>query len=496
MQTQAGVQISRKAFFQSAGVLLAMMILAGLLTRIVPAGTYQRELVEGRLVIQPDSFRYLSEQEYPVWRWFTAPAEVLGGEDALLVIVISAFILMVGGAFAVLERSGLLRTVLGEMVRRYQNQKYLLLAVVSLMFMGLGAFFGIFEEVIPLVPLVVSLAYALGWNAEVGLGMSILAANLGFSAAITNPFTIGVAQELAGLPLFSGSWFRIPIFLVMYLVLLVFLIRYARRVERSGGPEKSAGKEVYQGVGSQNPDELAGPEPGLSGSDPGQTEQFNPEVRLPLVWFGTFLGLILLVLISAPFFDLVSAIALPLVGLLFLIGGLGAGLLSKKPKGDILAALWDGVVGIAPGIILILMAVSVKVIITEGQIMDTILQSASQPFVQAGPVLSVLMIYGLALLIEFFVSSGSAKAFLLMPLLLPLADLVGVSRQLTVTAYSFGDGFSNTIYPTNPVLLIALGLAAVSYPRWLRWTLPLWGVVILISGLFLGLGVWIGYGPF
>jgi uncharacterized ion transporter superfamily protein YfcC len=381
-------------------------------------------------------------------------------------------------------------------VRRYQEQKYLLLAVVSLMFMGLGAFFGIFEEVIPLVPLVISLAYALGWNAEVGLGMSILAANLGFSAAITNPFTIGVAQELAGLPLFSGSWFRIPIFLVMYLVLLVFLIRYARRVERSGGPDKNEGREVYQWVRNQNPDELAGPEPGLTGSDPGQREQLTPAIRLPLVWFGACLGLILLVLISAAFLDLVSSYALPLVGLLFLVGGLGAGLLSSQPRGDILAALWEGVVGIAPGIVLILMAVSVKLIITEGQILDTVLQAAAQPFTQAGPFLSVLMIYGLALLIEFFVSSGSAKAFLLMPLLLPLADLVGVSRQLTVTAYSFGDGFSNTMYPTNPVLLIALGLAAVSYPRWLRWTLPLWGLVILISGLFLGLGVWIGYGPF
>jgi uncharacterized ion transporter superfamily protein YfcC len=106
------------------------------------------------------------------------------------------------------------------------------------------------------------------------------------------------------------------------------------------------------------------------------------------------------------------------------------------------------------------------------------------------------LIYTLALLIEFFVASGSAKAFLMMPILLPLADLVGVTRQITVTAYCFGDGFSNMIYPTNPVLLIALGLTVVSYPRWLRWTLPLWGLVLLITLAFLAIGVAIGYGPF
>jgi uncharacterized ion transporter superfamily protein YfcC len=106
------------------------------------------------------------------------------------------------------------------------------------------------------------------------------------------------------------------------------------------------------------------------------------------------------------------------------------------------------------------------------------------------------MIYFLALLIEFIVASGSAKAFLMMPILLPLADLVGVTRQVTVTAYCFGDGFSNMLYPTNPVLLIVLGLTVVGYPKWLRWTLPLWGGILVISLIFLALGVAIGYGPF
>jgi uncharacterized ion transporter superfamily protein YfcC len=138
-------------------------------------------------------------------------------------------------------------------------------------------------------------------------------------------------------------------------------------------------------------------------------------------------------------------------------------------------ALGQGVVGILPAIPLILMAVSVKQIVVQGGVLDTILHWAAAPLSAASPFATALLVYGLALLIEVFVASGSAKAFLMMPILLPLADLLGVTRQVTVLAYCFGDGFSNLMYPTNPVLLICLGLATVSYTRWLKWSLPLVG---------------------
>jgi uncharacterized ion transporter superfamily protein YfcC len=128
--------------------------------------------------------------------------------------------------------------------------------------------------------------------------------------------------------------------------------------------------------------------------------------------------------------------------------------------------------------------------------MDTILHSAAQSISHASPVLAAIIVYVLALVIELFVSSGSAKAFLMMPILLPIADLVGVTRQVAVTAYCFGDGFSNMAYPTNPVLLICLGLTVVSYPRWIKWTAKLWFWVILVTFAFLALGVGIHYGPF
>jgi len=482
MENKAGAQISKKAFIQSIVILFVMMMVAGILTRLVPPGNYARILDGGRELIQPDSFQFIDRPDYPVWRWFTAPVEVLWSDDNLLIIVISLFVLMVGAAFAVLDKSGILKAILSKIVAKYGDRKYALLLLISFFFMALGAFFGLFEEVVPLVPLVLSLSYYLGWDALVGLGMSILATNLGFSAAITNPFTIGVAQELAGLPLFSGSWFRIPIFIVIYLIFSIFLYRYAKKIDNH--PEKSL---VYDPSNGSTP---SGPVFDLEG------EEEDPANRRAVLWFSIFFLLIVGVLLGAPFIPFIADLTLPLVGLLFLVGGVGAGLLSGTEKRNIWRALWEGITGIAPAFILILMAVSIKIIIVSGGIMDTILYQASKLFQGTNPIISASLIYFLALLIEFFIASGSAKAFLMMPILLPLADLVGVTRQITVTAYCFGDGFSNMIYPTNPVLLIVLGLTVVSFPKWLRWTLPLWGMIVIVTLAFLALGVVIGYGPF
>jgi uncharacterized ion transporter superfamily protein YfcC len=482
---KAGAQISARAFWQSALILLFLMLAAGLLTRVIPAGEYTRTMADGRELILPNSFSFVEQPDYPVWRWLTAPVEVLWGPDAPTVIVIIIFLLMVGSAFAALDRSGILTAAIGRLVQAYGHRKYILLLVISFFFMLLGAFFGIFEEIVPLIPLMVALAYMLGWDALVGLGMSILATNMGFSAAITNPFTIGVAQRLAQLPLFSGAWLRIFIFAAIYLVLALFLVRYARRIERDPTASPvylldAALRARYRGQSATavllNDNQLA----------------LRPATR----WLLASVGLIVLILLLSPLLPLLADIALPLIGLIFLVGGLGAAVRTGVGRAAVGRATVEGLVGIAPSIPLILMAVSVKHIVATGGILDTLLHGAAFAFGNAGPFASAVMIYFLALGIEFFVASGSAKAFLLMPILVPLGDLVGVTRQVVVTAYCFGDGFSNLAYPTNPVLLISLGLTVVGYPTWIRWTAKLWLWILLVTLFFLWLGVTIDYGPF
>ena len=482
MEQKAGAQISTRAFIQSALILLVLMIAAGILTRTVPAGEYTRYESEGRTLIDPASYQVIDRPDYPVLRWFTAPVEVLWGEDSLIIITIIVFILLVSGAFAVLEKSGILSSVLAGIVARFRARRYLLLLFISLFFMVLGGFFGLLEEIIPLVPLLIALSYSLGWDALVGLGMSILATNIGFSAAITNPFTIGVAQKLAGLPLFSGALMRIPVFIVFYTILAWFLLSYARRIDRDPSSSLLYRQDQHNRSGFKHLDLSA--------------VRSNPGTRKAALVFGIFLVLIIAVLISSPFIPFLSSYSLPLVGLLFFIGGLTSGFISEIGGKSIAKALKEGIIGLAPGIPLILMAASTKHIVSNGKVIDTILHGASTTLQNTSPTAAVLIMFVLALVVEFFVASAGAKAVLMMPILLPLADILGVTRQLTVSAYCFGDGFTNLAYPTNAILLIVLGLASVSYGQWMRFTFKLWLVIFPLVALFLWIGTLIGFGPF
>jgi uncharacterized ion transporter superfamily protein YfcC len=483
MEEKAGAQISVKIFIQSMVILFALMMVAGILTRTVPTGSYTRILQDGRQVVQPGSFQLTPRPDYPIWRWFTAPVEVLWGPDGLTIITILVFILMIGASFAILDKTGILKAAIGRIVKTFGSRKYWLLLAISLFFMGMGAFFGLFEEIVPLVPIMLALSYLLGWDSLVGLGMSILATNLGFSTAITNPFTIGVAQKLAGLPLFSGAGLRIISFIVVYALFAYFITSYARRIEKN--PEASL---VYKEDKSARERYTNGSFKEFDEGDPRKLRAMN--------WFLVFVGLILLVLLIGPFIPVISSFALPLVGVLFLVGGIGAGVASGSSTRESLKAAWEGMGGIAPGIPMILMASSIKYISAQGGIMDTILNQAATAIQGLNPIAASILMFFLTLFFEFFISGGSAKAFLMMPILAPLADLVGVTRQVTVSAYCFGDGFTNLAYPTNPVLLIVLGLTVVSYPKWMRWTAKMWLWLLGVTLIFLAIGVLIHYGPF
>ncbi len=483
MDQKAGAQISQRAFIQSLSILFVLMMIAGILTLILPAGHYTRLVVDGRETIDPASFQYTERPHYPIWRWFVAPIEVLGSESRLTIIVIIVVLFFAGGAFAVLDKTGTIRAFIGRIVRRFRGRKYILLMAVSFAFMFLGATLGTFEEVVLLVPVMIALSYSLGWDALVGLGMSILATNMGFSAAIANPYTLGVSQQLAGLPLFSGAWLRIFIFLVIYGIFIAFLSAYARKIDRD--PKASLVHE----------EDKAEREKFKTKDDPSFTQE-NPKQNRAMTFFGLFLLLILVVMLAGPFVSAISDYALLIVGILFLVGGLGAGFISGAGRKTVWRGLVEGLGGLAPSVPLILMAASIRYIIDSGGVTDTILHAAAEPFTSLGAFPAALVVYLLALGIEFMIASGSAKAFLMMPIILPLADLIGVTRQTAVLAYIFGDGFSNLAYPTNPVLLICLGLTVVSYPKWLRWTAMLWLWVILATVAFLGIAVAVNYGPF
>ncbi|MGB4590435.1 MAG: AbgT family transporter [Clostridiaceae bacterium] len=482
MKEQSGLKISRKSFLSSFTILFCLMVLAGILTKIIRAGTYQRIMVDGRESVVANSFQYVNPVNYPFYRWFLAPIEVLRGSDSLTIIVIILFILLIGSTFVILDKSGILKFIMESIVRKFETRKYLLMGILILFFMLFGSLFGIFEELIVLVPMAITLSYSFGWDSLVGLGISAMASGFGFAAAIFNPFTLGIAQKLAELPPYSGTAYRILIFIIIYFVLYAFLYLYAKKIESH--PELSP---VYDEDRSVRKKYVFEEEHSLLG---------NLKLKKAVKVYGIFMGLMIVTIMSGFFIEAISEITLPLVALIFFVAGITCGVISGYKTTELIKDIFKGLLSMLPPVVLILMAMSIKHIMMSGSIMDTILYRASGVIGTLSPNLAVVFLYLLILFMDFFIGSGSAKAFLIMPIVIPLTDMIGVTRQTAVLAFCFGDGFSNLLFPTNPTLMIALGLTVVSYPKWIKWSIKIQLVIFIITTAMLFAANRFGFGPF
>lgn len=460
-----GLNISTKSFITAIMVLFGLMILTYVLTFIVPGGQYGRIVDDaGNTIIDTASGFSTAEGGISFWKWLFSPFLVLGAEGSGALIGVIVFLLVIGGVFNSLDKCGLMKYMLDRITFRFGNNRYGLLAMVSFFFMALGAFIGSFEECIPLVPIVVALAIRLGWNAFIGLGMSLLAIGCGFASGVCNPFTVGVAQELAGLPMFSGIWFRLLSFALIYALLLAFLVLYAKKTE------KPLEKEIFQSKFKNT-----------SSMDKG------------LLCFASIVCTGILIVLSSAFITALQDYTMIIVAVMFLIAGILSVFISGTSRKYLGKTFLNGVISVLPAILMILMANAIKYILVEANILDTLLHSAVLLAETLPKWMVILFIYFIVLMMNFFISSGSAKAFLLIPLIVPVAQIFGVSAQLCVAAFAFGDGFSNVFYPTNPVLLISLGLADVTYSNWIKWSWKFQFLNLLLTSGLLLIGLAIGY---
>ena len=460
-----GFNISTKSFLTAIAVIFVLMILTYILTFVIPGGAYNRIPDDaGNTVIDTEGGFKNVDGGISFVKWLLSPLLVLGAEGNGSLIAVIAFLLVIGGVFNSLDKRGLMRYMLDRITYRFGKNRYKLLAVITLFFMALGSLIGSFEECVPLVPIVVALAVRLGWDVLTGMGMSLLAIGCGFASGICNPFTVGVAQELAGLPMFSGMWFRILAFLLIYVLLMAFLYRHVKKIE--------------------NPLDTAVLSSGF---------ERNKAMDRGLSCFVSVLGAGILLVISSVVITDLQDYTMIIVAVMFLVAGILACLVSGMRGRELGQTFLNGVISIAPAVLMILMANSIKYTMVEANILDTILHGAVLVAETLQGWTVILFVYLVVLVMNFFIPSGSAKAFLLVPLIVPVAQIFGISPQLCVVAYAFGDGFSNVFYPTNPVLLLALGLADVNYVDWVKWS---WKFQILnlmmTSGLLL-LGLAVGY---
>ena len=459
-----GLGINVKSFIGAIVIIFALMCLTYAATFVIPGGEYARVLDEnGMETIVTDSFKEV-QGGIPFTKWLLSPFLVLGADGGGAIIAVIIFLLVIGGIFTALDRCGLMKYMLEKIVHRFGKKRYTLMSLVMLFFMSMGAFIGSLEECVPLVPIVVGLSVALGWDELTGLGMSILSAGCGFASGVCNPFTVGVAQELAGLPMFSGMWLRFIAFIIIYCIVHFFVKRHAVKIEK---PINTV--EIQ--------DEFVD----------------NKKMNTALLLFAGILGFGILLVLSSVFITALQDYTMIIVALMFLIAGLASVIVTGMSGKDVLKHFGNGIITIFPAVFMILMASSIKYTLIEGKILDTLLHFAVDVAEALPKETVILFIYLIVLVLNFFISSGSAKAFLLMPLIVPLAQIFEISTQLSVMAFAFGDGFSNVMYPTNPVLLISLGIAGISYPKWFKWTFKIQFSILIATCLLLLFGLAIGY---
>ena len=456
-------------------IVFSLIVLAAMLTWVVPAGEFLRHTVDGREVVVSDSFHFV-DRAPQTWQIFSALFN--GFVDKADIII---FILVVGGAFWIVNNSRAIDVGVMAFLRHVNRlSRYkiigklgvdnIIIAMVMLLFSLFGAIFGMSEETLAFVVVFVPLAITMGYDSIVGVCMCYVAAHVGFAGAMLNPFTIGIAQGIAGIPLFSGLEYRVVCWLILTVLGIAFVLWYAHRVKRN--PERSP---VYQLDDYWR-----------NRSNSIEQQRLSTRQGLILVlFFLTIVALVVGVLVWGWYITEISA--------LFLAMGILAGILDCQSADDIAKLFLAGCKDILSAALVVGLASGIIVILKDGRVIDTLLYGLTRSLAQTGEVTSLGVMYIFQTLLNLVMPSGSAKAALTMPIMAQFADLIHVSRQTTVLAFQFGDGFTNMLTPTSGVLIGVLGIARIPYGTWLRWVwkfilaLIVIGFILMLPTLWLDL---------
>lgn len=509
-------------------IVFFIIVFSAMLTWFMPGGEYERHVVEvngtERNVIDSNSFTYVDNQPQ-TWQIFSALFD--GFVDKADIIV---FILIIGGAFWIMNDSKAIDVGIMSFLRvtkRFERVGFvrkigvnnIILTLIMLIFSIFGATFGMSEETIAFTIIFVPLAISMGYDSIMGVAMCFVAAGLGFAGALLNPFTIGIAQGLSDIPLFSGIEYRMFCWVIINFVGIAFVLRYANKVKKN--PKISPvyeNDEYWRERGSQDIEEIKYHTPraawisfivllGImifySFINP-QTEMKigNSSATMPVipVLSGLFaLSSVFMLRKSAHFYVLnllIFTIFYLIVGVmgygwyvmeiatLFFVMGIFSGIAMNNSPNKITTLFIDGVKDITSAALIVGLAGGIIIVLENGRVIDTILHYISQSMNDFGKIASVSVMYFIQTVINIIIPSGSAKAALTMPMMSQFSDLIGVSRQATVVAFQFGDGFTNMITPTSGVLIGVLGVARIPYDKWVKWITPLM-IVLIVLGLLL-----------
>lgn len=451
----------KKINFNTLVMIFSVVAIVAVTTWLVPGGEYIREIKNGKTLVVPNSFRYVESNPQGVGALLMSP--LTGFAQAALII---GFLFIIGGAFSVIQKTGAIMVSVQRMAYTFTRKPHLekfFIPVTMTIFSIAGSIFGSSEETIPFILIFIPLAYSMGYDSIVGTAIPFLGTAAGFAGSTLNPFTVGIAQSIAELPLYSGLGYRVVIWVISTVCMIAFVMLYAKKIKAN--PQKSLmfefDNERKQSMHLDNKIEGV----------------FTINHKLVLLSF--VIAIVVLVVGILGFHWYITEL-----GALFLALGIISGLLGKLKISEITDAFKDGAKDMVGVALIIGCARGILVLATDGKIMDTFLFSLSNLIINLHPVLASQAMFLMQAVINFFVHSASGQAMLTMPVMAPLADVIGVSRQIAVLAFQFGEGWINPILPTSGVTMGVLGLAGIPWEKWFKWMLPM-QIFFLILALLL-----------
>ncbi len=451
-------------------IIFSIIVIAAVFTYIIPAGEYDRyENEKGITVINPDS--YHSVEQSPAGFLDVFDAVPTGMKDTAGLIF---FVFIVGGSFQIITGTGAIDIGISKIVKVMNGKEKILIPILCFTFSLGGAFMGMSNESLVFVPIGIALARRVGFDALVGTAMITVSMAGGFAAGIMNPFNIGIAQGIAELPLFSGVEYRVVIHIVLLTILSIYLMKYADKVKKD--PSKSIVYELEQ--------EEAGDVNDI-------TIEANMQLKHWLALLTVLIGFIYLVYGVFKYewgTDKMATIFLAMGVIGGIVGGLNPSRIGKE--------FVTGAKSLAFGALVIGLSRGILVVLQNGMILDTIVLSFSKVLSQLPPQLTAVGMYIIHAFLNFVIPSGSGQAAATMPLMIPVADLTGVTRQIAVLAFALSDGITNSINPTSSNMNSYLSLSKITYPQWLKFIGPVMGMWFVTGLIFVVVGNMFGYGPF
>ena len=448
-------------------LLFGMMVLAMIATWIVPQGFFESQtLANGRSAVIPGTFTLVEERQYlSPWQLLTAiPRAFASAQDVIF------FVMILGGVLSIARATGTVDALIGRLLERYGEKPQMLIFMVIFCFAMASSFIGTAGEYIPFVLILVALCKAMRLDAMTAVGMTVAGYGIGYGISAVNPFTLVIAQQIADIPILSGWPLRAAIFLPFVLIGFHHVWSYAQKV--LADPNNSMVKDLPCPLG----DKEATSYPALTWAH-----------RLILASFVLTVGVV-------AYNIRVNGWYLYELGAAFIAWGLFISVVGKVSADVAANKFIAGAMELTTTAILIGVARGISLIMEDGQILHSLVHGMSTPLSYVGAEAAAVGMLVIQTLLNFFIPSGSGQAYVTMPLMVPVADLLEIPRQVAVLAYQFGDGFSNMIIPTNAILMGIIGIAGIPYGHWFRFCLPLILKLMLASSLVLVLAVMFGYG--